>query len=125
MMGHGAYTPLGFTGRIHAEYGARPYDCDCTSGVDGGNAGFEIYVNADGTIWFVSLWGPSHPPSGAGTLSTQGWTYQAQTYKALTCGTYHDGVGCIGMARQIRFTHLDYESASGGNPDFFIAQVCY
>jgi hypothetical protein len=120
----GGFQHLGFTGRLIGKYSGKPYDCDCISGVEGGSGGFEVHVNADGTIQSVELWPPSDPNSGAGTISWQGSQYSVQTHKALTCGTYYDGVGCVGLSRQIQTTAIDSRQAAWGNPDFTYYSPC-
>jgi non-heme chloroperoxidase len=121
----GGATPLGFVGRLTAAYGGKPYDCDCTSGVEGQNGGFEVHVNANGTISNVHIWGPNEPNSGAGDIAFQGFAYEVQTYKALSCGTFTDGIGCTnGATRKTAFTNIDHRVMSGGNPDFNIPSTC-
>ncbi|HSN88414.1 MAG TPA: alpha/beta hydrolase [Thermoanaerobaculia bacterium] len=125
MLDIGGATPLGFTGRLVHRPGGKPYDCDCTSGVEGTAGGFEVYVNANGTISGVYLWGPNEPNSGAGDITTQGFAYEVQTYKALSCGTFTDGIGCTnGATRKTAFTNIDFWAQSGGNPDFDIPSTC-
>jgi pimeloyl-ACP methyl ester carboxylesterase len=124
MADSGAVVPLGSARRLIGQYGGKPYDCDCTSGDEGRNGGFEVWVNASGSISSVGIWGPSEPATGAGNITTQGWAYEIQTYKAQTCGTFYDGLGCSGQTRRIRHTNLEYRNRSGGNPNFTVARSC-
>lgn len=120
----GGWLKLGWSGRLFGAYGGDPYDCDCTSGVAGSGGYFEIWVNSDGSLGAVPLAGPRHPNSGAGTISTQGSQYEVQTYKALTCGTFYDGIGCTNVYRQINPVNLDYRFYSSGNPNYYISESC-
>jgi hypothetical protein len=120
----GGWDKLGFTGALVLVYGGKPYDCDCTSGVEGRGGSFGLWVKSDGTIDGVSIGGPLHPNSDAGTISGEGTMFDVQTHKALTCGTYYDGLGCSAVSRQIERTPIDSRQFSSGNPFFTIASTC-
>jgi hypothetical protein len=92
---------------------------------EAGQSGFEVFVDTSGGIDRVNLWGPSAPNTGAGTIETQGWAYEIQTYKAQTCGTFYDGLGCTNQTRRIRHTDLDYRANAGGDPDYTRDDFCH